>query len=229
MQASKRNGKRSNSSGNKTTRGGTFRPPIIPQVFSLTPFNSVLIRLRESQKSPWNISVGDVHAIMVKQLGFTGINFSGETGFEIKFQSILVWNVVDTNSDLSLVAKDPTGTSSTELARVDSLGMKNMYARAGYSYPMNVSNTVFHSIKDASKQLASLYATRPGYEVHFKILWRGAYFSVSSTLGYEDFHPAPEAVESDDIDADIDALECKLRILELRKLKITSRAQSVCD
>lgn len=213
---------------NRSIRGGIFKPPVIPQVFSLSPFNIVLIRLRESSKSPWNISLGDVHAVMVKQLGFTGVVFSGETGFELKLQTIMVWNVVDNNSDLTLVARDPTGSSNTELARVDSMGMKNMYARAGYNYPATVSSCVYHSIKDGSKQLASVYATKPGYEVHLKILWRGAYFSVSSTLGYEDFYPTDKPVCSDDIDADIDALECKLRILELRKRKAMSSNNSVC-
>lgn len=231
MQSSKKNGKRITNSNNiqKTIRGGPFRPPVIPQVISLTPFNNAVIRLRESQKSPWNITVGDVHAAMVKQLGFTGVSFTGEAGFEIKFQSIAVWNVVNDNSDLSLVAKDPSGTSSTELMRVDSMGMKNMYARGGYHYPATVSSCVYHSIKDATKQLCSVYATRPGYELHMRVLWRGAYFSVTSTLGYEDFFPVTNTGCADDIDADIDALECKLRILELRKRKAMSSANSVCE
>lgn len=229
MQVSKKNTKRTSSSNFRNVRGGTFRPPTIPQVFSLTPFNQVLIRLREGAKSPWNLSIGDVHAIMTKQLGFTGINFTGEAGFEIKFQSIMVWNIVDGNSDLTLAVRDPSGTASTELARVDSMGMKNMYARTGYNYPVSVSSCVYHSVKDAAKQLASIYATRPGYEVHLKILWRGAYFSVSSTLSFEDFAPqSMKHVDSDDIDAEIDAMECKLRILELRKLKSHSASQSVC-
>lgn len=166
---------------------------------------------------------------MVKQLGFTGVTFSAEGGFEIKFLSVMVWNIVETNSDLSLIARDPSNSLSTELARVDSLGMKSMYARAGYNYPVNVSNYVYHSTKDASKVLASIYATSPGYEVHFKILWRGAQLSLSSTLKYEDFSPISKPVTSDDIDTDIDALECKLRILELRKLKGISYSSSVCE
>lgn len=228
MQASKtRNAKRTNTSNSKLVRGGSFRPPTIPQVFSLTPFNQVLIRLRESQKSPWNITLGDVHAVMVKQLGFTGIQFNGESGFELKFTAILVWNTVDVNSDLTVAVRDPSGTASTELARIDSMGMKNMYARAGYNYPASISSCVYHSVKDANKQVATIYATRPGYEVHLKILWRGAYFSVSSTLGYEDFVPPVEG-NSDDIDAEIDAMECKLRLLELKKLKNSSTANSIC-
>lgn len=228
MQASKKlNAKRTNYS-TKTVRGGTFRPSSVPQVYSLTPFNQALIRLREGTKSPWNISIGDVHAVMTKQLGFTGINFTGESGFEFKLQAISVWNIVDGNSDLTLAVRDPSGTSSTELSRVDSMGMKNMYARAGYNYPVSVSSCVYHSIKDAGKQVASIYGTRPGYEVHLKILWRGAYFSVSSTLGYEDFHPTTDG-NSDDIDAEIDAMECKLRILELKKLRVASASHSICD
>lgn len=233
MQTSKRNVKRATISS-RSVRGGMFRPATTPQVYSLTPFNQVILRLRESAKSPWNVTIGDVHAVMTKQLGFTGVNFSGEGGFEVKLISIAVWNTVDGNSDLTLVARDPSGTVSSELARVDSMGMKNMYARAGFNYPVNVSSCVYHTVKDASKQVAACYGTRPGYELHLKILWRGAYFSVSSTLGYEDFTNLPfgsskRPVDSDDIDAEIDAMECKLRILELRKLKSVSAAHSVCD
>lgn len=166
---------------------------------------------------------------MTKQLGFTGINFTGEAGFEIKIISIAVWNIVDANSDLTLVARDPTGTQSSELMRIDSMGMRNMYARAGFNYPVTVSSCVYHTVKDASKQVAACYGSRPGYEVHLKVMWRGAYFSVASTLSYEDFvHHDPRLPDSDDIDAEIDAMECKLRILELRKLKSNSTAHSVC-
>lgn len=233
MQASKRNAKRSsNTSTPHNIRGGTFRPPIVPQVYSLTPFNTVLIRLRESAKSPWNISIGDVHAVMTKQLGFTGINFTGDGGFEVRFMSIMVWNITDGNSDLTVAVRDPSGTASTELARVDSMGMKNMYARIGFNYPISISSCVYHSVKDGNKQIASIYATRPGYEVHLKIMWRGAYFSVTSTLGFEDFSQHMtrcKQSDSDDIDAEIDAMECKLRILELRKLKVNSASPSVCE
>lgn len=230
MQTSKRNNRRV-TVVQRNIRGGTFRPATTPQVFSLTPFNQVILRLRENAKSPWNITIGDLHATMTKQLGFTDTKFSGESGFEIKIISIAVWNVVEANSDLTLVARDPSGTTSSELARVDSMGMKNMYARAGYNYPVNVSSCVYHTLKDASKQVASCYATRPGYEVHLRIQWRGAYFSVSSTLSYEDFSPNPLCVGEtcpDDIDAEIDAMECKLRILELRKIKANSSNHSVC-
>lgn len=204
MPASKRNTSRSNiTSSSRIIRGGTFKPPIVPQVFSLTPFNQVIIRLREAAKVPWNLSIGDIHVVMTKQLGFTGINFTGDGGFEFKLISIMVWNVVDSNSDLTVAVRDPSGTISTELSRVDSMGMKNMYARVGYNYPISVSSCVYHSVKDASKPLASVYATRPGYEVHVKILWRGAYFSVSSTLSYEDFNAHTHSQKQVDSDVEV--------------------------
>lgn len=239
MQTSKRLGKRNNTSSVaiRNTRGYIFRPPLVPQVFSLTPFNNALIRIREGSKTSWNITFGDVHAVMTKQLGFTNVTFSSEGGFEVKLQSISVWNVRDENTDLTLVARDPSGTSTTELARVDSMGMKNMYARCGYSYPITVSSSVFHTVKDGSKHLATVYSSMAGFEVHIKLLWRGAYFSVSSTLGYEDFKNLCKRKTSsiddkqtgaDDIDAEIDEMECKLRILELRRIKLGSSANSAC-
>lgn len=215
-------GKGSKSSQN--IRGSKFTPSDVPPSLSLTPFNSVILRLREAQKSPWNITVGDIHATMVKQLGFTGISFTGEAGFEFKLIGISVWNVSDGNSDISLIPRDPSLSNSTELARIDSMSMRNMYGRCGYHFPVHVSSSVLHSVKDSTKQVASIYATRPGYEVHLRVQWRGAYFSFSSGLTFEDFKDI-SSVRSD-IDAEIDEAECRLRILELKRSR-GSRPSSV--
>lgn len=158
------------------TKGSVFRPTLVPPLFSSQPWNNVIVRILDNvPEKTLEIKLSTIFEFLSNQLGlFTESGSHIPIDMELRIQSISVW-LLSEASVLKLMPIDflRTGNRSCELANVDSMSQKNMYATAGYIFPTAHSSHVFLN-SDPNQIICAIDGTRGPCEIHVKAVWRGA-------------------------------------------------------
>lgn len=155
-------------------RGYAFVPAPRPPNVIGQPWNN-LTAIDIDNISNKKYAVKDVGAVICSQTGLYREDGTTRTFINIEFRllSISVWAE---EAHVTLFPLDYTRHSAVaELSRVDGSWAKNQWARAGYTYPVSVSNVVLSSAvlpTLALFQIMTSATTR--IEIHMKILWRSA-------------------------------------------------------
>lgn len=158
------------------TRGQVFRPTLMPPLFSSQPWNNVIVRVLEDiPAETYKLKLSKIMECLRGQLGLF-IEKAGHTSYievEFRIQSISVWLMVD-GGVLKVMPLDFLRSGTVcELANIDSMAQKNMFATAGFIYPAAHSAHVFLST-DSDIAVCAIDGTKGHIEIHVKAVWRGA-------------------------------------------------------
>lgn len=155
-------------------RGYAFVPTPRPPNVVGQPWNN-LTAIDIDSLSNKKYTVKDVGAVICSQTGLYRNTGSTRTFIDIEYRllSISVWAE---EAHITLFPLDYTRQSAVaELTRVDGSWAKNQWARAGYTYPVSVSNVVLSSSALAELSLFQIMTSKTSrVEIHLKILWRSA-------------------------------------------------------
>lgn len=203
---------------NELTLGQSYRPPLIPPLFSSQPWNNVTVRyLTTIPAAKVDVSAGEIADFLCLQVGaYTGSSSNvTHVTIELRIQSVAVWLLVEKRACLKLMPMDfLRGSKYCELANVDSMAQKNMYAAAGFHYPVSHRSHVFvidnKNENDGKVPIFSLDGTPGDVECHVRCLWRGANTgNLTQTFQLEpvaprskpkkDEVPGPSSILSDEI------------------------------
>lgn len=165
---------------NAATRGRSFRPNLVPPIFSHQPWNGVTLRLvKELGTSSIAICFDDLDDPLCKQLGAYYVPDPANSNnvknilLEYRLDSMSVWNMGE-RAFLRVMALDFLTKSRSELVTMDSSPMKNMFACVGYVWPVAHQQHVIFS-GDQNKENVIYIDGAPGQiEIHLKMQWRCA-------------------------------------------------------
>lgn len=201
-------------------------PSEYPGVVIGQPWNSAVVLIRKGSSSKLSLKVDDVRTAMKNQLGLNNIPESSDTSknvqFELRLQHIAIWFSAD-KGKLCVMPMDVVNNSSSrliELARLDSYGVKNMYARVGYDYPLSIKSVPLSTATDFSQPIAEIYCTGTGdLEIHLSVLWKCSY-SVLSVLEY--VYPTPN-------DDDAASKQASFEVLPTVPIDVQERLNTIED
>lgn len=171
-----------NRSSRKTVSGNDFTgrkllPSEVPPVVNAAPWNTGTLIFRVDKAATTSVSMSTLRPIAKAQFGFNNITDAGTSTvhFEFRIQSVSCWAI--TGSTLSLYPIDLVrGTNSgsqVELARLDSIAMRNMYARTGFSFPGAIRAIPLSTDRDGGQKIF-VVKSDGSIEAHIHVLWRGA-------------------------------------------------------
>lgn len=178
---------------NNQIKGGRFRPSLLPTQYSTNPWCNMTVRIKKNTASHY-FTILDIHKQIIAQFGIAA------STLEIRIISVAVWAFKSLS--LTLWPTDFLASSNAqELAVCNSMAQKNMYACAGFKYPMNHSNHVFYVKPEDTKGSTICIIEAPDagdFETHFKVLFRGG-VPTSTVLRYvEEAPPAPCQILNDE-------------------------------
>lgn len=169
---------------NTINKGKVFRPSMLPPVFSAQCWNTNIIRLVRNVGTTWDlVSSSALSTAAVKQLGLYTYTQTqnGPTDFkymtiEFKIINVCAWDKAEAGYfrllPLDLI-QNQSETGTRELANIDCMGQKNMYACGGFVWPSAHQNAVYESGHGGN--IVALEANKSSeIEVHIKINWRSA-------------------------------------------------------
>lgn len=169
----------------KELHGHKFVPSEMPPTFIAQPWNNMTLILREKRAAPLLIKVSDLRIALQAQCGFSNVPFAADTNkvtnvhFDIRIKGVSVWAI--DSKPFSLLPMDLLN-SKAELCRIDSNPQKNMYARAGYKFPLAQSSVTISTFTQPTVVILNLQNANE-YEIHLNVLWKGADTSLP-TLAY---------------------------------------------
>lgn len=168
--------------------GYKFLPSEMPPSFVAQPWNNMpLIIRKKGASSTWQVKVSDVLIALRAQAGFTNVpstESKDAVHFEIRIKGISVWETG--GLAFALMPMDILNVGS-ELCRIDSNPQRNMFARAGYQYPLAHTSITLSTFTKSSTLLFTLLGGST-YEVHLSLVWKGA---DSSLPQLEFVYPSP--------------------------------------
>lgn len=198
------------STGN-SMMGHMTAPSDVPPTITATPWNPLTVR-QSLRTANGYIKLSDLHSATCTQLGLQKDVDSSSMTLDYRIVSISVWLKTDGSFGLfpiDFVNSDKTNPN--EYARYDSNSMKNMFARVGFVYPISAQTCVLNSVNASAVCLAFLAAgATSAFEVHWRILWRGASTKVVTYLEVLVSRPAPSDYDTDDASSSIVEIENKL-------------------
>lgn len=159
--------------------GRTFRPTLMPPLFSAQPWSNATVRsiVTVTQK----FSTVRTDTIVKNICGQLGLFYQTKDknyniNIEFRILSISVWFKQDQGYlrllPLDLIDSRNSPNHVRELTNIDCMAQKNMYASGGYVWPVTHQSLVFQD--EASPVFALEGNTTGDVEYHLKVLWRGA-------------------------------------------------------
>lgn len=152
--------------------GMIFSPSEMPPSYCGQPYASITLIIRDNTKN-FVLNVASIRRNLCYQAGFA----DKDVHFDFRLQSIAAWGMGATT--LTCFPKDYIHgkDGAVEITRIDSNGMKNMYPRIGFRYPIAHQSLNLSTSRDTGQketQLCEFITDSGSLEVHAKILWRGA-------------------------------------------------------
>lgn len=182
------------------THGQRFEPPLTPPQFSTQPWNSAVVRVRGTFSSTnATYSVEKIWKALAGQIGLYYDSSAFQSGHfvpcDLRIQKIMAWTL--STSISGIVRIFPYNfQDAVELAVLDSVGQKNMYATVGYVWPASLQNHVLSSTTSKSTTVFVIDGSdNVSVEIHITVLWKSVHNAELKQIYAQVSTYDPEAVQ----------------------------------